>query len=122
MLIWNDKALIEEVRDAAEVATKEGAEKVAADAQRLAPKDTGTLRRQIKVRASKFKGGGHIVQAQGPGDYDRYYASFVELGVNIFPYGDKSKPKVKIEPQPYLRPALHKNKARILKAFDGKLK
>ena len=112
-LIWNDKELLGRVGNAVEVATKEGAEAVARDARALAPRDSGRLALEIDVRKSKFKDGGYSVMAQGPGNYDRFYAIWVELGA----------PKTRnVKAQPFLRPALRKNKQKIMKAFEGKLK
>uniref|UniRef100_A0A6M3L5Y0 Putative tail protein n=1 Tax=viral metagenome TaxID=1070528 RepID=A0A6M3L5Y0_9ZZZZ len=103
---WNDKELLRDVGNAVHVACIEGAEMVAATARRMVKKKTGALAGQIEVKASKFKDGGAIVQAQGPGNYDKYYATFVELGTH-------KDPK-----QPYLRPALAANKSKIQRAFD----
>ena len=109
-LIWKDKELIAQINAACEVACKEGAEKVAESARTLAPVLTGDLRMRIDVRKSKFKNGGYMVMAQGPGNYSRFYASFVELGTH------------NTEAQPFLRPALRKNKGWISQNFENKLK
>jgi len=119
---WNDDELLKDVGNIVEVVCMEGAEAVAATARRMVKKKTRTLAGQIEVKASKFKGGGAIVQAQGPGNYDRYYASFLELGAWVHPYGNKNAPKVKLEKQPFLRPALAANKRKIQQAFQDKLK
>lgn len=107
---WNDKELIKEVSNIVEVATKEGAEIVMKDAIRIVKKRSGTLSREIDIRKSRYKDGGYVVQAQGPSNYSRYYASFVELGTH-------KDPK-----QPFLRPALKRNRRKIAKNFENKLK
>jgi len=126
---WNDRGVLREVRQAVRVACKEGAEKVAQDARRLVPKDDGDLRDSIKVEPSKFKDGGYLVVAQGSGDYDRFYATFVELGHYSSLWGLYSRKKkniktspIKIKKRPYLRPALRKNKRAIQRAFDDLIK
>jgi len=112
-LIWNDKELLGRVGNAVEVATEEGAKIVAATAARLAPSKSGKLRMQIEAKPSRWKDGGWTVWAQGPGDYDRFYAIWVELGAPI---------TRNVKAQPFLRPALRMEKQKIMKAFEGKLK
>ncbi|MFH2075421.1 MAG: HK97-gp10 family putative phage morphogenesis protein [Pseudomonadota bacterium] len=107
---WNDRELLKDVGNAVEVACMEGAEAVAATARRMVKKKTGTLAGQIEVKASKFKDGGAIVQAQGPGNYGKFYATFVELGTH-------KDPK-----QPFLRPALAANKRKIQRNFEDKIR
>ena len=83
------------MKGATEDIVKECAERVSEDAkrnlERLAPDGTGLLASQIEVKASKFKGGGYVVIAQGAGNYSfvkakngtmrpRWYAIFAELG------------------------------------------
>ena len=111
-LEWNEDYLIGLVGNAVDVATKEGAERVARRARQKVVKKTGTLSLEIDVRKSNFKDGGYSVYAQGPGNYHRFYAIWVELGA----------PGRNIEAQPFLRPALRAEKNGILKAFEGKLK
>lgn len=110
MIVWKDKELIAAVKRELKEATKEGAEIVAESARRKVPVKTGALRESIKVKASKFAGGGHIIEAQGKGDFQKYYASFVELGT----FKDKA--------QPYLRPALHQNRTKIRKRFENRIR
>lgn len=113
LIDWHDKAVLKEVGNVVETATEEGAKIVAAAAKGLVPVRTGALRDSIKVKPSRFEDGGHLVQAQGSGDYDKFYAIFVELGL---------KKTRNMKARPYLRPALHQSKRKILKLFDGKLK
>ena len=92
--------------------SKEGAELIAAEMKSLVPVDTGTLQNSIKVKKSRFAGGGYIIQAQGSGDYERYYASFVEFGSH--PGGGKTyKPD-----SPFMRPAVKKYKRKIARMYQ----
>jgi hypothetical protein len=67
---------------------------------------TGKLASEIKLEKSKFIGGGWAVEAQGPNNYDRYYATFVELGSIRNP-----------TPIPFLRNPLKANYKSILSAI-----
>ena len=106
---WNDKEWIKFVQQATDEACKEGAEMVLKDAKRLVPRKTGELASRIKVKKAPYEDGGWSVFAQGPGDYDRFYSIFVELGTSDTPA------------QPFMRPALNKNKRKILKNFRDKI-
>ena len=106
---WNDKEWIKLVQQATDDACEEGAKMVLKDAKRLVPKKTGELSSRIKIRDAPYEDGGWSVFAQGPGDYDRFYAIFVELGTSD------------TKAQPFLRPALNKNKRKILKNFRDKI-
>ena len=106
---WNDTKLLNKVDDLIEESARSGAVKVAQAARSLAPWDSGVLATSIKIEKSKFKDGGYMVVAQGPNNYDRFYATFVELGT------------YKTRPQPFLRPALHQNKESIRREFENKL-
>ena len=112
-LIWNGEDILRRVGQAVEVATKEGAEAVARSARQKVKKKTGKLALEIDVRPSQFKDGGWTVWAQGPGNYDRFYAIWVELGAPI---------TRNVKKQPFLRPALRGSSQKIMKAFEGKLK
>ena len=111
---WNDKAFMKSaISDADEIAYK-GAQMVASDARSIlmsrAKHPTGKLAGEIEIKHSKFEGGGAIVQAQGPGNYDRYYATFVELGTH------------RSVAVPFLRPALQRNRNRIHKMYQDATK
>ena len=93
---WLQKEFLEAVEQEASRVERNIAKLVESAAKAMVPKQTGTLRREIDIKASKFKDGGYIVRAQGPGNYTRYYATFVEFGT----YKDAA--------QPYLRPAVKK--------------
>jgi len=76
--------------------------------------ESGDLVNQIDIRKSKYKHGGLVVVAQGPGNYNRYYASFIELGGHYSLWGKYSRKKGNskegphFEGRPYLRPAVKK--------------
>lgn len=85
-------------------------------AQTLVKKDTGKLESEIEIVKSKFVAGGRAITAQGPGNYSRYYASFVELGHNSSLWKKKYKPgdpTVYIPPRPYMRPAIKAARQRL---------
>ena len=84
--------------------TRKGAEMIARDARARVPEDTGTLKREIDIKESQFKGGGWIVEAQGSGNYDKFYASFVEFGTH------KEQHQAA---QPYMRPSVKRNRPKI---------
>jgi len=109
-LIWNDKELIKKVNAIADAVAKRGAGLVLNDALKLVPVKSGTLKSEIELTRGKFKDGDYFVQAQGPGNYTKFYATFVELGTH------------NTEKKPYLRPALNKNKKRIQKMFKDAMK
>ena len=122
---WRDKELIEKVKNITDEVAREGAEKVMKDAKNILMKNakhpTGELASRIKMKVSKFKDGGYIVQAQGPGDYNKFYATFVELGTKFGKRFGKKFPRV-IEKLPYLRPALAKNKRWLTREFKERMK
>jgi len=106
---WNDKDLIKKSKKAAEVAARKGAALVVADANRMCPVDTGNLRNSISPKKSKFKDGGFIVEAYGDMGKKRYYATQVEFGAQ------------QTESQPFLRPALNKNRVKINEIYQKEL-
>ena len=134
-LEWFDKDIIRNVAIIADGVTKEGAELVLKDAKRRVKKKTPMLVNQIKVIPNTYRDKvkvGYRVQAQAPGDYDKYYAIFVELGNYSSVYGTYKRPSsggslknispVKIPKKPYLRPAVRANKRKIFKSMQDKLK
>jgi len=102
---WDARAYTREVEAALNEVVREGALRTEEDAkrnlERMAPDSTGTLASQIAVKASQYKNGGWLVEAQGHGNYTKFYASFVELGTS------------KMEGLRYLRNALRRNKFRM---------
>jgi HK97 gp10 family phage protein len=95
---WNDKRVLRAVDREVDKVERRLSQMVRRTAQALAPKLTGTLAIETTVKKSKYRDGGYIVQSQGPGNYSRYYASFVEFGAHNAPA------------QPFLRPATNKYK------------
>lgn len=96
-VVWNDDKVLRDIDRKTDRVEKRLAQMVKRTAQALTPVRTGTLRSEIKIRVSRFEDGGYMVQPQGPGNYSRYYASFVELGTS-----DTAA-------QPYLRPSFKKH-------------
>jgi len=88
--------------------SKQGAQMVLRDTIALVPRggkwpnEAGPLADEIRIEQGKFGSMDYYIRAQGPDNYSRYYASFVELGTKA--HGEK---------QPYLRPALEKNRKKI---------
>lgn len=123
-LDWHGKELIAEIEDICEDAVNAGAEAVASDARRLVPKDTGGLKKSIRVKKWKKPGVfGAYIKAGEKGR--EHIAGFVELGTPGEVYKTKSKKgqsRTPIKAKPYMRPALKKNKAKIRNAFSNKLK
>ena len=109
-LEWHDKELLKKVNIIADSVAKKGADLVLKDATRLVPVDSGTLKKEIELTRGKFRDGDYFVQAQGPGNYTKFYATFVELGTH------------NTEKKPFLRPALKRNKRRIQKMFKDAMK
>ena len=131
-LEWNDKWLLKSVAKIADIKTKESAERICKEAIRVVRKgSTKKLSEEIKVRPGKFKEGDWVVEAQGKGNYTKYYAIFVELGHYSSVYGKYKRPTtggslkgispVKIPKKPYLRPSLNKDKRKLLRSFSNAL-
>lgn len=102
---------------------KDQAEKVARLTRQLVPAgpySEGGLSKQIKVQPGKFSEGDYFIEAQGPGDYSRFYASFLEMGSTIHPWGNKNITK-HLPAQPYLRPALKVYRKKITAAAQRAL-
>jgi len=95
-LKWYGDKAIKSVEDAISKALEASALVVEGDAKNLAPVDTGNLRNSIthEVEGKEARVGTNVE-----------YAPFVELGT------------VKMAAQPYLNPALEKNKGNIKKIF-----
>jgi len=110
---------------------------IAKETIRLAPKGSkwrtgkwgnkaGPLSMEIDVAKGKYSTGDYQIQAQGRGNYTKFYAIFVELGSQIVPYanvprGTPDPRKIKIPKRPYLRPALKKNKRKIKQMIQAAL-
>ena len=110
---WNPKGYLAAVDREMGRLENSTAEDILRDAITLVPVDEGTLKKEIELKKSKFERGGWIVVAQGPGNYDKFYASFIELGI----HKTRNMPA-----QPYLRPALKANKGKFLAAIKNSFK
>ena len=117
---WNPGNWLKEVDIKMGHLEKETAEKIAADARTLVPVDNSEgadkehLKNRIEVKESKYYKGGWTVIAQAPGNYIKFYASFIELGL----HKTRNMPA-----KPYLRPALKQNQSKFISdinsAFSG---
>lgn len=128
---WHGIKLIGEIEDICETAIKERAKAVAKDAKRILRskikhknKSTKGLEKSIHVKTFKKVGVfGAYIKAGEKGK--EHIAGFVELGTpgTIFERkyrrGQKRTP---IKAVPFMRPALKKNKSKIRRAFQNKLK
>jgi len=105
------EALIKETKKECDRVSKIAAQKVLKDAKTYiaahAKHPTGKLASEIKIEESHYEGGGWAVEAQGPRNYDRYYATFIELGGTI------RTPT----PIPFLRSPLNANRTYIKNLF-----
>ncbi len=123
-LDWHGKELIAEIEDICEDAVNAGAEKIAKDARRLVPVDTGGLKKSIRVKKFKKPGVfGAYIKAGEKGK--EMVAGFVELGTPGEVFRAKSKkgqPRAPIKAKSYMRPALKKNKRKIRGDLQNKLK
>jgi len=87
--------------------------KIRDDAKDFAPVDTGALRKSIriekkgKLKVSIIAGGGGIINPRSGREVD--YAGYVEFGTS------------RASPQPYMRPALEKNRDLILRIVKEKV-
>lgn len=104
---WHGKEVEDRIRTIAEAVSRKGAEIIAQHTRSAIPWDTGVLATSVEVKKSRFDG--YMVIVQGKGNYEKYYASFVELGS----YKDAAKP--------YLRPSMHKNKHKIYRMYKDAL-
>ena len=130
-LEWFDDQLIHNIAIVSDGATKKAAEDVAKDAIRRVSGYSKELSQQIKVYKNTYKDKtkkGYRVQAQAPGDYNKYFAIFVELGNYSSVYGKYKRPPggslkgispIHIEKHPYLRPAIKIEKRKLAKRFQG---
>ncbi len=75
--------------------------------------DTGNLRNSIRLKKSKFEGGGFIVRASGRGKDMGYHAANVEFGHVLIAWGHPTGKRVK--PHPFMRKA---QEAALRKAME----
>ena len=109
---WDGDDLMEKMYALADKVTERMGNEALATAQALAPEYTGKLKSEIEIKKSKFEGGGVAIVAQGPGNYSRFYASFVELGTHS---------TVNQPAQPFLRPTIKKIRRIFKKAVQDEI-
>ena len=101
------------LKRALEEALEEIAEKIRDDAKDLVPVDTGSLRKSIRVekegelQVSVIAGDGGVINPRTGREVD--YAGFVEFGTS------------RMSPQPYMQPALEKNRDELLNIVKRKI-
>ena len=94
-------------------ALEEIAEKIRDDAKSLVPVDTGALKKSIriekkeKLQVSIVAGGGGVINPRTGREVD--YAGYVEFGTSH------------MSPQPYMQPALEKNRDELLNIVKRKV-
>jgi len=140
LIKWYDRELLSDLRPLLNKMEKAAARRILAAAKRRCPvwdgeerqigpsdktykaRKRGALRDSIRTEKSKFKDGGYLVLA---GNYDVFYASFVELGTKSWwargPHGEyKRRP---LPEDPFLRGPLEREKKmfwrRIEDLFSG---
>ena len=106
-------AQLGEIMDAIDQNLEETAQFVEREAQISAAfqDKTGKLRKKIKLKKSKFEDGGWIVEARAP------HAHLVEFGHVKFLWGKPTSERV--QPHPFLRPALEKGIRYAVGKFKG---
>ena len=100
------------LNDALDEALEEIAEKIRDDAKDFVPVDTGALQKSIRVEKKKklevliIAGGGGVINPKTGREVD--YAGYVEFGTS------------RMSPQPYMQPALEKNRDTIIQIIKRK--
>ena len=100
------------LNDALDEALEEIAEKIRDDAKDFVPVDTGALQKSIRVEKKKklevliIAGGGGVINPKTGREVD--YAGYVEFGTS------------RVNPQPYMQPALEKNRDTIIQIIKRK--
>lgn len=115
-------------------ATRESARVVQAHAKALAPVDSGQLKKAIRVRSKRRSRKPTIGHQVWVGDKwfkgDQFYAAFVEFGTKerftkttgrARTRTEQSRPRGKMKPRPFLRPAAMRSKAQAIKLFRDAL-
>lgn len=121
---WFGDDILEATNSVVAKTSKSIAEIVMADAKKILERNSkrlvgkqkkiygtspGGLLAQFHIEKSKFKNGGYLVGCQWPEWIRPYHASFVELGT----YKD--------EAQPFMRPAVKKNRRKANNMFQDDL-
>ena len=94
---WEDEELLKNVSTLIDQVTEQVASTAVNIAQKLVRVDTGTLRSEIEMTKSRLSPGTWIVEAQGPGNYSEFYATFLELGHHSSQGGRFTRNKNKIK-------------------------
>lgn len=117
---WHGKKATTKIEDICRAVVKESAEAVAKDARLLVPIDTGGLQKSIHIKVFKKAGvlGAYIKTCEKGKEQ---VAGFVELGTPGT-ITRKGKNRTPIKAAPFMRPSLKKNKSKIKKVFENKLK
>jgi hypothetical protein len=121
---WDDIKYLKAFEQAVDKVLEKGAKGVLDDARKIltskSKHPTGTLARQIRLSVSKFKDGGYIVDAQGPSNYQKYYALFVELGTHDRKT-KKGSNRGSTKAIPFLRPAIKRARYRMRKLMENEI-
>ena len=96
-MLPKDEELIKAISKYIDTHTEQIAEEIATEAKQRAPRRIGRLVRSIRVRPSRFEGGGWLVIASAP------HAHLVEYGHQIV--DRKGRVRGRVAPSPFLRPA-----------------
>jgi len=105
--------LEEKLTKALAEALEEVSEKIRDDAKGFVPVDTGSLRKSIRVErkgsleVSIIAGGGGVINPRTGREVN--YAGYVEFGTS------------RMSPQPYMQPALEKNRDEVLRIVKEKV-
>lgn len=92
---WRSTEFLKAFEVASDIKLRARAEKIASAAHRHVKKKTRTMDMSIEVRKVTYAGGGYMIGAQMSGAYEKFYASFLELGT------------AETTAEPFLRPALY---------------
>lgn len=123
-LDWNGAEVTAEVRRACKKVVFDGAKDIAIDAKMNVSVDRGDLLSTITVKTWEKQDAIGAYVTAGEEDLG-HIANFVELGTpgTIYKSGKKKgADRTPVKAKPYLRPALKKNKRKILAKFNGALK
>jgi len=133
---WHGDHFIVAAEVASDDVTRWGAQKILKDARRFCPVGTmerapktmrkswtgrspGTLKNSIKIKKSKYSG--YIISA---GDYNAYYARFVELGTpgKTYQFGArKGEARIPVKAKPFIRQAKEANEMSIHIKFRNRI-
>ena len=122
-LEWHGEEFKRKVLGISEKIIKDSSKRVQRNAKSFVKKRSGKLAASIKTKTWEKNGSvGAIIEAGVKGE--EHVASFVELGTpgKIYISGKrKGKKRTPIKEGAYLRPALKREKSRLLRSFANKL-